>query len=255
MWVLSEEKEGEFSIEDKLTTMPYIYSVVSQYGYYPKDRKYIWAFAYNIVAEGKKYFDNDTYKADLFPNIASNEAKQKRDTGNEKRSRQASAVATAMALLPIISETDEEIESSSEAIYQLMKDVLGKLSTYDYASVAILTGANALIAFDKESSLSRLMTYLTEDCKKGKVKGFLGFIGGFFSAEEWAKGISRAADKDGGYSYYNSLSITFSYIDKSKTPFNEAWIAQNSGAESYYNVIFTDIFEEIGRELGTNAAS
>ncbi len=284
-WVFSEEKEGEFSIEDKLTTMPYIYATISKYGYYPKDREYIWAYTYDIVANGKKYFDNDTYKADLLPNIVSNAAKDERDRGKEQRSKQASAVATAMALLPIISEKPEEIEKASEAIYQLMNDVLGVISTYDYASVAIVTGASALIAFNKESSLSKLMTFLLDDCKKGKVKGLLNFIGGFFSAEEWTKGIARAGDihkvegapasnpnsleltgqemgstktarVDGGYSYHNSLSAEFSYIDKSKTPFNEAWLAGNSGgAEESYNVIFTDIFEEIGRELGSNAAS
>ena len=65
-----------------------------------------------------------------------------------------------------------------------MKDVLGILSTYDNAPIAVLTGARVLIEFDTEESLNALYVFLTEDCKKGFSKKFFDFCMGLFSHVE-----------------------------------------------------------------------
>ena len=248
-WIFGSDSIEEFSIEQKISVMDVIYSTVASYGYYPDDRRYIWAFAYNIVKNGKKYFDNDIYKADIVPGAANADDRIKRDNGKADRNRQANYVSQAMAILPILSETEPEKEQAAQAIYQLVKDV----ASDDYASVAILTGARALIALDTEDSLSKLLTFLTEDCKKSFAKGLFDFAMGVFSTESWAKGISRVADKNGGYAYNNSLTSQFTYMDKNKTDNNTAFFAEGSVLENYFNAVYTNIFEEIGRELGQSS--
>ena len=259
MWIFGSDSAEEFSIEQKMSVMPFIYSVVAKYGFYPEDREFIWLFAYDIVKNGKKYFDNDTYKADIIPGLANADDRIKRDNGKDDRQKQANSVAIAMAVLPLVSDDESgdkfpnKKSLSAQAIYQLMKDVLGVFSTYDYAAVAILTGARALISLDTEASLVKLLTFLTEDCKKGFVKGAFDFAMGIFSAESWAKVVSRFADKNGGYAYNNSLTSQFTYMDKNKTDSNTAFFAEGNIRENYFNAIYTNIFEEIGRELGQSS--
>ena len=260
-WVWSKEEPEAFSLEDKIDSMSAIYEVVSRYGYYPEDREFIWLFAYDIVKNGKKYFDNDTYKADILPGLSNADDRQKRDHGKDDRNKQANAVSIAMAILPLVSDDNSGDKFSNKkslsisAIYNIMTGVLGIISTYDYASVAILTGARALIAFDSSDSLSKLLTFLTEDCKKSFAKGAFDFAMGVFSTESWAKGISRVADKNGGYAYNNSLTSQFTYMDKNKTDNNTAFFAEGSVRENYFNAVYTNIFEEIGRELGLSSRS
>ena len=57
-WVWSQEHEQEFSLEKQLDYTERIYNIISAYGYHPEDRQNIWKFLYNIVKNGKKYFDN-----------------------------------------------------------------------------------------------------------------------------------------------------------------------------------------------------
>ena len=254
-WVWSEEEPQPFSLEDKIDSMPVIYEVVSRYGYYPEDEDFLWWFALDIVSNGKKYFDNDTYKADILPGLANADDRQKRDHGKDDRNKQANAVSIAMAILPILSTNEDRKAPSALAIYDLMKDVLGIISSYDYAAIAILTGARALIALDTEDSLSKLLTFLTEDCKKSFAKGLFDFAMGIFSTESWAKAGSRVADKNGGYAYNNSLTFLFTYMDKDKTDSNTAFFAEGSVLENYFNAVYTNIFEEIGRELGLSSRS
>ena len=127
--------------------------------------------------------------------------------------------------------------------------------------VAILTGARALIAFDSDYSLGKLYTFLTEDCKKGFLKGAYDFAMSIFSAEEWAKKITRITDiftsekKTGGNAYNSNLSLAFTYMDKGKTGYEQTSMAEGALTEEYYNANYTNIFEEIGRELGKMAFS
>ena len=259
MWIFGSDSAEEFSIEQKMSVIPFIYSIVAKYGFYPEDREFIWLFAYDIVKNGKKYFDNDTYKADILTGLSNADDRQKRDHGKQDRQKQANSVAIAMAILPLVSDDESgdkfpnKKSLSAQAIYELMQDVLGIISTYDYAAVAILTGARALIALDTEASLVKLLTFLTEDCKKGFVKGAFDFAMGIFSAESWAKVVSRFADKNGGYAYNNSLTSQFTYMDKNKTDSNTAFFAEGNIRENYFNAIYTNIFEEIGRELGQSS--
>lgn len=253
-WVFGSDSNEEFSIEQKISVMDVIYTTVAKYGYYPDDRRYIWDFAYDIVKNGKKYFDNDTYKADILPGLANADDRIKRDHGKSDRNRQANFVSQAMAILPILSETETEKEQAAQAIYELMKDTMSD----DYASISILTGARALIAIDTSESSIKLLNFLINDCKKSFVKGYFEFLMGLFSLESWAKAVSRAGDaikNGGGYSYNNALTLKFTYIDKNRTDSNTRFMAEGSAMEGYYNAIYTNIFEEIGRELGSHSAS
>ena len=255
MWIFGSDSAEEFSIEQKMSVMPFIYSIVAKYGYYPEDREFIWLFAYDIVKNGKKYFDNDTYKADILPGLSNADDRQKRDHGKQDRQKQANAVSMAMAVLPLVSDDNSgnkfsnKKSLSAQAIYDLMKDVMGD----DYAAMGILTGARALISLDTEDSLSKLLTFLVDDCKKSFAKGAFDFAMGIFSAESWAKAGSRVADKNGGYAYNNSLTSQFTYMDKKKTDSNTAFFAEGNIRENYFNAIYTNIFEEIGRELGQSS--
>ena len=193
IWVWSGEHEQEFSFEKQLDCAGIIYNIISEYGYHPEDRQNIWKFAHNIVDNGSSYFDNDFH---LVPDVLviSDKEKDKRDYEKEKRERQANRLSMAIAMLPLVSSSEEEKTQATNAIYGLMQDVLGVISSYDYAPIAVLTGARALIEIDTEESLNALYDFLTEDCTGSFLGRFAEFCMGLFSLEEWAKKLAKATD-------------------------------------------------------------
>ena len=248
MFVFSKETAEPFSLEEKIGVMKYIYNAVEKEGFYPQDSKNLYLFTYNIVENGKKYFDNDIYKADILPGLANADDRQKRTNGQADRKKQADAVGAAIALLPVLSKTDTQKTQSAQVIYDLAKKVMRD----DYGVIGISNGAQALIALKTEDSLNKLYTLLTEDLYRGLGTRVFMFALDSLSLEEWAKRDSGLANriKGGLGQYHNAIARRYLYIDPRKNDADTMRLAQNSALEGFYNVVYTDMFEDIGEIIG-----
>ena len=139
--------------------------------------------AYGVVLNGKKYFDNDTYKADIIPGLSNASDRQKREQGKQERQKEASMVASAIALLPALSTNSERKAKSAQAIYNLAKNIMRD----DYGAIGISSGAEALIALRTEDSLNKAYTLLTSDLYRSVGTEILMFTLDSLSVEEWVK--------------------------------------------------------------------
>ena len=192
--------------------------------------------------------DNDTYKADILPGLANADDRQKRTNGQADRKKQADAVGAAIALLPLLSTTNTQKTQSAQTIYDLARKVMRD----DYGVIGISNGAQALIALKTEDSLNKLYTLLTEDLYRGLGTRVLMFALDTFSLEEWAKRDSGLVNriKGGLGQYHNAIARRYLYIDPKKNDEQTIRLAQNSALEGFYNVVYTDMFEDIGKAIG-----
>lgn len=248
MFVFSKETAEPFSLEEKIRVMEYIYNAVEKEGFYQQDANNLYAFAYNIAENGKKYMDNDIYKADILPGLANADDRQKRTNGQADRKKQADAVGAAIALLPLLSKTNTQKTQSAQVIYDLARKVMRD----DYGVIGISNGAQALIALKTEDSLNKLYTLLTEDLYRGLGTRVFMFALDSLSLEEWAKRDSGLANriKGGLGQYHNAIARRYLYIDPKKNDAQIMRLAQNSALEGFYNVVYTDMFEDIGKAIG-----
>ena len=248
MFVFSKETAEPFTLEEKIGVMEYIYNAVENEGFYPQDSNNLYAFAYNIVENGKKYMDNDIYKADILPGLANAGDRQKRTNGQADRKKQADAIGAAIALLPLLSKTNTQKTQSAQVIYDLARKVMRD----DYGVIGVSNGAQALIALKTEDSLNKLYTLLTEDLYRGLGTRVLMFALDSLSLEEWAKRDSGLVNriKGGLGQYHNAIARRYLYIDPKKNDDEIRRLAQNSALEGFYNVVYTDMFEDIGKAIG-----
>ncbi|MBQ4493826.1 MAG: hypothetical protein II972_04435, partial [Elusimicrobiaceae bacterium] len=250
-WVFSNEKAQEISEKDKIHSINLIEKIVNLHGYYPDDEGAIWAMAYEVVLNGKKYFDNDTYKADVIPGLSNASDRQKRDQGKQERQKEANMVASAISLLPALSTNSERKAKSAQAVYNLAKSVMRE----DYGAIGITSGAEALIALGTEDSINKVYTLLTEDLYRGLGTRVALYALDSLSLEEWSKRFSGLSNriKNGLGQYHNAIARRYIYIDPKKNSADMKLLAQDNVLEGYYNVVYTDIFEEIGKALGSNS--
>lgn len=252
-FVFSQEKAEDFSLDEKVSVMGVIYSIVVKNGYYPKDEQSLYNFSYQIVLNGKKYFDNDIYKADLPnfimpPAFVNAEDRQKRDHGKDDRKKQAISAGKAIYLLTALAKTSAQKQQSAQAIYDLAR----KTMRGDYGAISISGGADSLVALGTEDSLSKLYTLLTEDLYRGLATRVSLFALESLSVEEWvdrSSGISNRV-KNGLGQYHNAIARRHLYIDDKKNSSDIKYMAQNNVKEGLYSVIYRDIFEDIGNTIG-----
>lgn len=237
----------------KIEAMAQIYEIVSREGFNPQDKELVYNFTYNIVANGKKYFDNDFFvKHNLIPaGLRSARNRQKNEQAKDARQIQASIVAQAMVLLPVLSNTSEKKAKSAKAIYE----VASKIMRNNYGTIGIVSGAEALIALKTDDSLNKLYTLLSEDLYRSLGTEVALYVLDSFSIEEWAKRNAAFANgiKNGLGQYHNAIARRFLYIDPKKNSADKIRIASvaDESLEAYYNVVYTDILEDIGKALGS----
>ena len=217
--------------KEKVEIMGTIYDMVAKEGYYPQDKRRLWSFAYQIVKNGKQYFDGNIF------------AKQKAEE------RRANGVASAISLLPVLTDKTQQA-MSAQAIHNLAKDVM----RYDYGVIGISTAAQALLALKTEDSLKRLEILLTEDLYRGFATRVSLYVLDSFSFEEWEnRGANRGNKDRGGLGeYHNAIARRFIYIDPKKNRKELLTMAANKekALEVLYKGVYTDILEDIGKEIG-----
>ena len=238
--------------KEKVEIMGQIYDIVAKEGYYPQDRRRLWSFAYNIVKEGKQYFDVSFFtQLEILPAwLKSDEYNKNREKKIETKQIQANAVASAIALLPVLS-TSNEKAITAEAIYNLAKDVM----RYDYGPIGITTGAQALITLKTDHSLTKLQTLLTEDLYRGlATRVSLYALDSISSFEAWEnRGANRGNKAAGGLGqYHNAIARRFIYIDPNKNTKELMAMTGNKdkALEVLYKAVATDILEDIGKMIG-----
>ena len=248
MWVWSKEEEEDFTLEQKIRFTKHIYYTIAQYGCYPADYQPLWSFVVGIVEQGKKYFNNDLYFADIFPHTASQEAIQERDSGKDQRYYNALNIVYAMSILPMVSYFESEKEKSSEVVYQLIKNTKEK----DYASLALFTGSKVLIALNTKSSLDKLLILLNKDLKSFSFGDMIDFL----SLEKMSDNDNDLiAELYNSERYNNPITLQFTYLSTYKNDIKNIQKLNQDilNIEGYHNLIYTNIFEDIGRELGSEA--
>ena len=221
----------ELSGKEKAEIMGQIYNIVDKEGFYPQDRRPLYSFAYQMVKNGKEYFDGDIF------------------TKQKAEERRANGVASAIALLPVLSNNNEKA-ISAEAIHSLAKDIM----RYDYGIMGISTAAQALLALKTDDSLKRLETLLTEDLYRGLGTRVSLYILDSVSFEEWNnRGANRGNKRNGGLGqYHNAIARRFIYIDPKKNNKDLLAKAQDNerALEVLYKAISTDTLEDIGKAIG-----
>lgn len=252
IWIFSKETEQKFSVAQKVDVIKNMRKIIEFEGFYPQDRQALWAFAYTIVENGKKYFDNDTYKADIIPGLSDKDDRQKAEQGKDKRLGQANAVADAISLLPILSQSSSEKTKSAQVIYDLAQKVMRD----DYGAIAITMGSEALIALKTDDSLNKLYTLLSSDLYRSFGTEVTMYFFDSFSVYEWVKRIGGSVGngiKNGIGQYHNAIARRFLYMDPKKNSADRIRIASKTdeSLQSYYNVVYTDILEDIGKTLGS----
>lgn len=219
--------------KEKVLIMERVYDIVAKEGFYPQDKQRLWSFAYQMVKNGKEYFDGDIL------------AKQKIEE------RRANGVAAAIALLPVLSDNTKKAVSA-EAIHNLAKDIM----RYDYGAIGISTAAQSLIALQTDDSLKRLETLLTEDLYRGLATRVSLYALNSLSFEEWEnRGANSGNKRRGGLGqYHNAIARRFIYIDPKKNSKELLTKAQNKekALEVLYTAVYTDVLEDIGKAIGKN---
>ena len=120
--------DKEFTILHKVSVMPVVYDMVKKVGLNPADENALLNFAKEVTSS--RAFGTRSYFAEIFPGLATPAQRQEAREGREAELKQTISVASAIAVLPLLSTTDEQKKQSAEAIYKATKDLMsiGKAS-------------------------------------------------------------------------------------------------------------------------------
>ena len=229
-FVFGSESNKEFNIKEKVAVMDFIYRVISNDGFYPKDQEALYKMAKEVLREGKEYFKS---------------TKEHNDEAHD-----AKGVVAAISVLTALSNTSAKKQESAQVIYALSKSVMRK----DLGAMGILSGSEALLTLNTEDSLNKLYTLLAEDLYRGWGTELVMFVTETFSIEELQQrlaGFTSELNKGLGQ-YHNAIARRYVYVDPNKNSYDQKRLAESRDETlaNYSKVIYTDIFEEIGKEIG-----
>ncbi|MBR4508321.1 MAG: hypothetical protein IKP23_02460, partial [Elusimicrobiaceae bacterium] len=229
-FVFGSESNKEFNIKEKVAVMDFIYRVISNDGFYPKDQEALYKMAKEVVREGKEYFKS---------------TKEHNDEAHD-----AKGVVAAISVLTALSNTSAKKQESAQVIYALSKSVMRK----DLGAMGILSGSEALLALNTEDSLNKLYTLLAEDLYRGWGTELVMFVTETFSIEELQQRLAGFTSElnNGLGQYHNAIARRYVYVDPNKNSYDQKRLAESRDETlaNYSKVIYTDIFEEIGKEIG-----
>ena len=229
-FVFGSESNKEFNIKEKVAVMDFIYRVISNDGFYPKDQEALYKMAKEVVREGKEYFKS---------------TKEHNDEAHD-----AKGVVAAISVLTALSNTSAKKQESAQVIYALSKSIMRK----DLGAMGILSGSEALLTLNTEDSLNKLYTLLAEDLYRGWGTELVMFVTETFSIEELQQRLAGFTSElnNGLGQYHNAIARRYVYVDPNKNSYDQKRLAESRDETlaNYSKVIYTDIFEEIGKEIG-----
>ncbi len=227
---LTPNQESDFDIKEKVAVMDFIYKVISNDGYYPKDEEALYKMASDVVSNGKPYFTSTKQHKDEIHN--------------------AKGVVAAISILTVLSNTSARKQESAQTIYNLSKSVMRK----ELGAMGILSGSQALLVLNTDDSLNKLYTLLAEDLYRGIGTELGLYLVETFSIEELQQRLAGFASEvnNGLGQYYNAIARRYVYVDPDKNSYDQKRLAEarDESLANYSNVIYTDIFEQIGKEIG-----
>lgn len=229
-WVFKTGQATDFEVKEKVAVMDFIYRVISNDGFYPKDEEALYKMAQDVVVNGKGYFKP---------------TKQYND-----ESYDAKGVVSAISVLTALSNTSAKKQQSAQVIYNLSKSVMRK----DLGAIGIIGGSEALLTLNTDDSLNKLYTLLAEDLYRGVLTEAGLYLVETFSVEELQQRLAGFTSEvnNGLGQYYNAIARRYVYVDPNKNSYDQKRLAESrdESLANYSKVIYTDIFEEIGKEIG-----
>ncbi len=229
-WIFKTGQEAEFGVKEKVAVMDFMYKVISNDGYYPKDEEVLYKIAKEVVSNGKPYFKS---------------TEQHKDETHD-----AKGVVSAISLLTALSNTSARKQESAQVIYDLSKNIMRK----ELGAMGILSGSEALLALNTEDSLNKLYTLLADDLYRGWGTELALYFVETFSVEELQQRLAGFASEvnNGLGQYYNAIARRYVYVDPDKNSYDQKRLAEkrDETLATYSKVIYTDIFEQIGKEIG-----
>ena len=229
----------EFTLDHKVYVMHTVYDIAKEVGLNQKDENTLFNFAKYIVANGKQYFDGKYINDFTLPGFSKDnnlDKQQRAEREKAKYSSQANGAARAIAVLPLVSKTNEQKAQAVQAIHKLLSAAERGLEQREWL-LAFKVGSETLIAFKTEDSLSKLTTeYLP---------WWFRVISNFAIDLPSDRQLSRAGINLGLGKYYKHTTF---YPD----PLKNVSKGNDKDAESHYNTIYTDVMEDIGKALGKN---
>ncbi len=120
--------DKEFTLVHKVSVMPVIYDIAKRVGLNPADENALLNFATEVASSCA--FGTRSYFAEIFPGLATPAQRQEAREGRDRELKQTISVASAIAVLPLVSKTDDQKKQSAEAIYKATKELMsiGKAS-------------------------------------------------------------------------------------------------------------------------------
>ncbi len=230
VWVFKAGQESDFEVKEKVSVMDFVYKIINLYGYYPKDEEALYQMSYEVVSKGKGFFKSTKVHKD--------------------EAHDANGVVAAISILTALSNTSAKKQQSAQVVYNLSKDIMRK----ELGAVGILSGSEALLTLNTDDSLNKLYTLLAEDLYRGWGTEILMYVVDTFSIEELQQRLAGFTSElnSGLGQYHNAIARRYSYVDPKKNSYDQKRLAEarDESLASYSKVIYTDIFEEIGKMIG-----